>query len=108
MNVLFKLATVSIIVCFGLSAFSQNSVGKGFAFEQNRRLGRGVNILGYDPLWKDASKARMKSKHFKLIKEAGFDNVRFVLGPFKFALNSTDYTLSPKFFETLKWGIDEA
>ena len=29
--------------------------GPADAFEQNRKLGRGVNILGYDPIWEDRS-----------------------------------------------------
>ncbi len=49
--------------------------------KQNERLGRGVNIIGYDPLWKSRSRARMQDTHFRLIKEAGFDNVRIPLHP---------------------------
>ena len=52
------------------------------AFEMNRRLGRGVNVLGYDPIWRDRDEARMQNKHFRLIKEAGFDHVRINLHPF--------------------------
>jgi len=77
---------------------AQEKLSKNFAFEQNKRLGRGVNIIGYDPLWKDASKARFKDKHFKLIKEAGFDNVRIVIGPFKFSMNDANHTINPSFF----------
>jgi hypothetical protein len=43
---------------------------EAYVFEQNRRLGRGVNILGYDPVWRLPSRARMKDKHFALIKQA--------------------------------------
>ncbi|MES2775611.1 MAG: glycoside hydrolase family 5 protein [Bacteroidota bacterium] len=82
--------------------------GKGFAFDQNKRLGRGVNIIGYDPLWKDSTKARMQAKHFRLIKEAGFSNVRIVVGPFKFSMNDSAYTIKPEFFKTLDWAIRES
>ena len=87
---------------------AQEKFGEGYAFEQNARLGRGVNIIGYDPLWKDPSKARMKEKHFKLIKEAGFDNVRIKISPFKFSMNDSTYTIDPGFFVTLDWAIKEA
>ena len=87
---------------------AQGKSGKGFAFEQNKRLGRGVNIIGYDPLWKDTAKARMKDKHFKLIKEAGFSNVRIVIAPFKFSLGDTAYSINPVFFERLDWAIKNA
>jgi endoglucanase len=32
------------------------------------RLRRGVNILGYDPIWRDPAKGRFKDKHFREIK----------------------------------------
>ena len=49
--------------------------------ELNKRLGRGVNIIGYDPLWKSRDKARFQEKHFRLIAEAGFSHVRVNLHP---------------------------
>ena len=53
-------------------------------FAQNRRLGRGVNIIGYDQaLWQGSDQARMQDKHFRLIAEAGFNHVRINLHPFK-------------------------
>jgi endoglucanase len=108
------LKGICCLLCCGISlvltpvASAQNPKGTGFAYEQNKRLGRGVNIIGYDPLWKDATKARMKEKHFKLIKEAGFDNVRIVISPFKFSMNDSDYTINPSFFTTLDWAIKES
>lgn len=104
----------AVFICLIISLFvasissSQQKQGKGFAFTQNKRLGRGVNIIGYDPLWKDSSKARMKAKHFKLIKEAGFDNVRIVIAPFKFSMGDSAYTIKPDFFVTLDWAIKES
>jgi endoglucanase len=87
---------------------AQEIFGKGYAFEQNARLGRGVNVIGYDAIWTDASKGRMKDKHFKLIKEAGFSNVRIVIMPFKFSMKDENFTIDPKFFTTLDWAINEA
>src|SRR5438046_2229777 len=52
------------------------------AFEQNRKLGRGVNIIGYDPIWRSREQARFKEKHFRLLKEAGFNSVRINLQVF--------------------------
>ncbi|MEO8416212.1 MAG: glycoside hydrolase family 5 protein [Ginsengibacter sp.] len=104
----FVVLVVIIFVVAGFAASAQATAGKGFAFEQNAKLGRGVNIIGYDPIWKDSSKARMKSKHFKLIKEAGFSNVRIVVSPFKFSMNDSTYVINPSFFETLDWAIKES
>ena len=62
-------------------------------FVQNKRLGRGVNILGYDPIWNARDQARFKAGHFKKIREAGFDHVRINLFPFKFMGDSPDYEI---------------
>lgn len=47
--------------------------------KQVKQMQRGVNIVGYDPLWRDSSKARFKPRHFELIRQAGFNAVRIVL-----------------------------
>jgi len=49
------------------------------AAAQVKAMQRGVNIVGYDPLWRDATKARFKPRHFQLIRQAGFSSVRIVL-----------------------------
>lgn len=97
---LFTLTETNVI--------AQGKPGKNFAFQQNAKLGRGVNIIGYDPLWKDSAKARMKAKHFRLIKEAGFNNVRIVISPFKFSLKDDAHTINPAFFTTLDWAIKQS
>ena len=55
------------LVLFILASASASSAGAVDAFEQNKRLGRGVNALGYDPLWRDRSKARFQADHFRLV-----------------------------------------
>ncbi len=45
---------------------------------------RGVNVLGYDPYWTNASKRRFQWRHFTEIRKAGFDFVRLNLQAFKF------------------------
>jgi endoglucanase len=75
------------------------------AFSQNRRLGRGVNVIGYDPLWRSRAEARMQDKHSRLIKEAGFDHVRINLHPFKFMGDAPNYTINPAWLETLDWAV---
>jgi len=69
------------------------------AAAQNAAMARGVNVLGYDPLWKDASKARFTTDHFRIIKEAGFSNVRVVLQSFDFI--DASGKLDPKWLATL-------
>lgn len=105
-NIIF-LVVLMYAICIG-KANSQETNTNKYAFEQNERLGRGVNIIGYDPIWRDHENARMKERHFKLIKEAGFDNVRIPVMPFKFITNERDYKLDPQFFKTLDWVVEQA
>lgn len=83
-------------------------MGKTYIFERNRRLGRGVNILGYDPIWKFPSRARMKSKHFVLIKQAGFSSVRIPLHPFRDDAIDEKNRLSNEWLKVLDWAVNQA
>jgi endoglucanase len=78
------------------------------SFAQNHRLGRGVNIIGYDPLWKSRDEARFQAKHFRLIREAGFEHVRINLHPFQFMSAAPAYTIQPAWLETLDWALDHS
>ncbi len=51
--------------------------------DQVAQMKRGVNIVGYDPLWQDPAKGRFKPRHFKIIKDGGFDTVRINLYGFR-------------------------
>jgi endoglucanase len=70
-------------------------------FVQVKAMQRGINVLGYDPLWKDRSKARFRDRHFDKIKAAGFNTLRVNLAAF--AHMDKDNRLDPKWFETLDW-----
>jgi endoglucanase len=77
-------------------------------FTQNQILGRGINIIGYDPLWNSRAEARMQAKHFRLIAEAGFNHVRINLHPFRFMGNGPDFAISPAWLETLDWALAQS
>jgi endoglucanase len=77
-------------------------------FAQNKRLGRGVNVIGYDPLWRDRSKARFKTEHFQMLRDAGFDHVRIPLHPFRDTSPRPDHLLPERYLKTLDWALDEA
>lgn len=75
-----------MLLMAGIAAVSP-AVAAGFepigAAEQVGAMGRGVNVMGYDPQgWKDPSKAKFKDWMFKQIRLAGFSNVRIVLQAF--------------------------
>jgi endoglucanase len=76
------------------------------AFEQNRKLGRGVNIIGYDPIWRSRDQARFQEKYFRLLKEAGFNSVRINLQPFR-SMTATN-TLRDSWYEVLDWAMNGA
>lgn len=46
-------------------------------------LKRGVNALGYDPLWSEPAKARFQPRHMQAIRDGGFDHVRLNLHAFE-------------------------
>jgi len=75
-------------------------------FEQVKAMGRGVNILGYDPLWRDSAKARFKAGHFERIHAGGFQTVRVNLHAFGHL--DADNHLDPAWLETLDWVVQNA
>lgn len=77
-------------------------------FQQNARLGRGVNILGWDALWRDRASGQFKEVHFKRIREAGFQHVRINLHPLRDGKPNAEGQLRPEFFEILDWAVDQA
>jgi endoglucanase len=77
-------------------------------FAQNQRLGRGVNILGYDPIWRAREQARMQAKHFRLLQEAGFDSVRINLHPFRHTTRQQGWKLPDDWCATLDWAVTNA
>jgi endoglucanase len=102
------LALVAAVVPVPPTA-SQEPSTKGIdPFTQSQRLGRGVNVLGYDPLWRPQGKARFQERHFRLIKEAGFDSVRIVLHPFRDGRADAEHRLSKRWLKTLDWAVERA
>jgi endoglucanase len=95
---------VLIMICF--FTFSSKLHGQEIsANDQCKKLGRGVNIIGYDrELWKDHTKGRFKEEYFKMIREAGFSNIRINLHPFS-NMDST-YKIRPGWLETLDWAVN--
>jgi endoglucanase len=78
----------------------------GPAWATAKHMKRGVNIIGYDPLWRDPAQARFKTRHFRIIREGGFDFVRVVLQSFRHM--DANNRLDPKWLETLDWVVREA
>jgi endoglucanase len=99
----------TILFGFALVCLLSNSVrlsGQAItANEQCKKMGRGVNIIGYDKaLWKDHTKGRFREEYFKMIKDAGFSNVRINMHPFS-NMDST-YKIKSSWLETLDWAVE--
>jgi endoglucanase len=77
-------------------------------FEQNRSLGRGANIIGYDPIWRSRDRARFQQKHFHLLKEAGFNSVRINLAPFRQMDETNNWAIRDSWFQVLDWAVTNA
>jgi endoglucanase len=92
-----------VLICL-FSVSNRLSGQEVSASEQTKKLGRGVNIIGYDKeLWKDHTQGRFKEGYFKMIKEAGFSNVRINLHPFSFM--DSNFKISSEWLETLDWAV---
>ena len=93
-------------LCLVLAAVSAQAGDYISAAQQVGHMTRGVNIVGYDPLWRDASQARFKPRHFKILHDGGFNSVRIVLGAFRFM--NDKYELPPSWFATLDGLVKDA
>lgn len=101
-----RTSLVLLALSLGLSVLM--SPARADAFAQNRRLGRGVNIIGYDPLWRSREQARFQTEHFRLLQEAGFQSVRVNLHPFRHMDRTKNWELPATWFATLDWAVAEA
>ncbi len=78
-KILCAFTAVLILVGLAAAQAAAPAAATPDAFAQVKRLGRGVNVLGYDPIWDNPKQARFTDRHFKLIRAAGFDSVRINL-----------------------------
>jgi endoglucanase len=78
------------------------------AFAQNQRLGRGVNVLGYDPIWRNRERGRFREEHFRAIRQAGFNHVRINLHPFRDNRGRGLTKVRDEWLETLDWAVGQA
>jgi endoglucanase len=75
-------------------------------WDQIKSMRRGVNIIGYDPLWRDFEKARFKERHFQRLRGGGFQTVRINLQAFSHM--DAKNRLDSAWFKTLDWAVNNA
>ncbi|MFN3302444.1 MAG: glycoside hydrolase family 5 protein [Roseateles sp.] len=85
------------VACLALGLAS-SALAQGTALPA-QALKRGVNVLGYDPIWKDPAQARFQMRHMQAIRDGGFDHVRLNLHAFEHM--DAEGRLSPAWFKTL-------
>jgi len=91
-----KFALSLLLLVIALPAAAVESLS---AADQIRAMQRGVNIVGYDPMWKNPGEARFQLRHMQTIRDGGFSSVRIVLQSFRH-MDEND-KLSPQWFATL-------
>lgn len=109
-NSLQRIFAIIVMAVASLSAQPSASSNHPFSaldpFVQVKEMQRGVNIIGYDPLWKNFESARFKQSHFSRIHEGGFQTLRVNLQAFRH-MDSMN-RLDPAWIKTLDWVVDNA
>jgi len=104
-------AARGLAACLGATLVALSVAGRtpaADAFAQNRKLGRGVNILGYDRIWRSRDQARFQERYFGMLREAGFQSVRINLHPFRHMDPAQDHKLSDSWWSVLDWAVENA
>jgi endoglucanase len=96
------------LIAVGFGGAARSQAASEDAFVQNQRLGRGVNVLGYDPIWRSPDQARFQARHFATIKQGGFDTVRVNLHPFRYMGPAPDFALKDSWWKTADWIVTNA
>lgn len=105
----FRIALTGILLALAGCAAIPAPVPRGAAAVELGRespFRRGVNVLGYDPYWKDLAKARFQARHFTEIRNAGFDHVRLNL--FAFGHMDADNRIDPEWLARLDAVVHQA
>jgi len=99
---------VLAVMCIASGCILSHPKAATDAFAQNRKLGRGVNIIGYDPIWRSRAQARFQEKNFRLLKEAGFSSVRINLSPFRSMNATNNWAIRDSWYDVLDWAMKGA
>lgn len=99
---------LAVLLLWSVGGAAAQNESKADAFAQNQRLGRSVNILGYDPLWRSREQARFKAEYFQKLKAAGFNSVRINLHAFRQMDATNGWAIKPSWFEVSDWAVSEA
>jgi len=102
------VVVASLLYCGGSDKVTAQPASAPDAFTQNQRLGRGVNVLGYDPIWRSRDQGRFKAEYFQKLREAGFNSLRVNLHAFRHMNATNSFTLRKSWFEVVDWTLQQA
>jgi endoglucanase len=99
---LVLLCTVSVTSCCKSPAAND-------PFEQNARLGRGINLGNALEAPKEGAwGVILREEYFQAIADAGFDSVRVPIRWSAHADEAAPYTIDPAFFARIDWVVEQA
>lgn len=101
---LIRIAIATLFL--GLSHFEACAAEDDAAFATAQRMGRGVNVLGYDGIWDGGTDAPFRFSQFQMLHDAGFGHVRINLFGFKYM--GADNAISPDVLADLDRVLDAA
>ncbi|WP_152051895.1 glycoside hydrolase family 5 protein [Tautonia marina] len=101
---------VTIISVATLTSFATLTVrAEDPAVEQNRRLGRGINLGNALEAPQEGDWGIiLEESYFEAIQRAGFDSVRIPIRWSNHAARTAPYTIDPAFFDRVDWAIHQA
>jgi aryl-phospho-beta-D-glucosidase BglC (GH1 family) len=101
-----RLTTIIIVVILFSFEFCK---AQSFAFEQNRKIGRGVNIgNALEAPVEGEWGVTIEAKYFELIAEKGFHSVRVPIRWSSHSATASPYTIDASFFSRIDWVIENA
>lgn len=105
-----KSLTISAFVLLMILSFIAEAKDKSpDPFNQNKRLGRGINLgNALDAPQEGEWGVTLKQEYFKIIKDAGFDSVRIPIRWSSHALQQPPYTIDSNFFKRVDWALKNA
>jgi endoglucanase len=103
-----KKAITALVLVLALNCFAAEKKTTD-PFEQNRKLGRGLNMANALEAPKEGEwGVTLQKKYFKIIKDAGFDSVRIPIRWSSHALKEPPYTIDKAFFDRVDWAVKNA
>ena len=106
---LTKEPTVTVTLAAPTPTLIVSSESDRFAYEQNARLGRGVNLgNALESVSEGEWGVTLEEEFFDLIEQGGFDLVRVPIRWSAHAAETAPYTIDPVFFDRIDWVVEQA